>query len=109
MFRVALNRSRSVWRRLRSERDAWTRLSPEPGAAAEGDETIDIARALRKLPRRQREVVVLHYYLGFTAEGIGEVLGVTDGTVKTGLHRARKALSLALGNSEVEEVSDLGS
>lgn len=107
--KVALNLSRSLWRRLRTERAAWESLAGvRGGAVSDRDDAIDIAKGLRSLPRRQREVAILHYYLEFDVKGIGEVLGVTEGTVKTSLHRARRALALALGDRVGEEVPDIG-
>ena len=56
------------------------------------------------LPRRQREVVVLHYYLGYEVRLIAGLLDVSEGNVKNALHRARASLARAL-NVE-EEVAD---
>ena len=54
--------------------------------------------ALQTLSRRQREVVVLHYFLGESVDAIAGELGVPAGTVKSALHRARAA-SPDLGTS----------
>jgi RNA polymerase sigma-70 factor (ECF subfamily) len=48
--------------------------------------------ALRSLPRRQRQVVVLRYVADLTDDQVAEVLGVSAGTVKVHLHRALPAL-----------------
>jgi RNA polymerase sigma-70 factor (ECF subfamily) len=104
---VALNLSRSSLRRLRVERRARERLAPriaeEPSALR-----VDVERSIRALPRRQREVTVLHYFLGLDVREIAEVLGVHDGTVKTTLHRARAALAEALGEPIEQEATDGG-
>ena len=65
---------------------------------------IDLGRAVDGLPRRQREVVVLHYYLGYEVRLIAGLLDVSEGNVKNALHRARASLARAL-NVE-EEVAD---
>jgi RNA polymerase sigma-70 factor, ECF subfamily len=57
------------------------------------------------LPRRQREVVVLHYFLDLAVDDIAAQLNVTSGTVKTSLHRARAALATVLGDTN-DEVLD---
>jgi len=44
------------------------------------------------LPPGARAVFVLHDMEGFTHEEIGELLGVTSGTSKAQLHRARMIL-----------------
>jgi RNA polymerase sigma-70 factor (ECF subfamily) len=103
--RVSLNLSRSRWRRLRAEAKAAERL----GAASEhlhADPRLDIEQALARLSRRQREVTVLRYYLGMDLGEIAETLGVAEGTVKTQLSRARRALAKLLGEGDQEEVDD---
>jgi RNA polymerase sigma-70 factor, ECF subfamily len=103
--RVSLNLSRSRWRRLRAEAKATERL----GAAADQlqtDPRPEVEQALRRLSRRQREVTVLRYYLAMNVAEIAGTLGVTEGTVKTQLFRARRALAEVLGDGEQEEVDD---
>jgi RNA polymerase sigma-70 factor, ECF subfamily len=98
--RVALNLSKSRLRRVRAESRARDRaearwLSDEPE-----DDRLDIERALEQLPRRQRQATVLRYYLGFDVADIAQTLGVSEGTIKTTLHRARHAMATALGEEE---------
>jgi RNA polymerase sigma-70 factor (ECF subfamily) len=103
--RVSLNLSKSRWRRLRAEGRATESLnvaSPAPSAESRPD----VERALAQLSRRQREVTVLRYYLGMDLREIAETLGITDGTVKTQLSRARRTLAELLGDGEHEEVDD---
>ncbi|MBV8986637.1 MAG: hypothetical protein JO248_19565 [Acidimicrobiia bacterium] len=47
---------------------------------------------LARLPRRQREAIVLRYYAGMSDGEIAEALGVTTGSGKTHIHRAMAAL-----------------
>jgi RNA polymerase sigma-70 factor (ECF subfamily) len=65
-----------------------------------------VEQALARLSRRQREVTVLRYYLAMDVSEIAGVLGITEGTVKTQLFRARRALAEILGDGEQEEVDD---
>jgi RNA polymerase sigma-70 factor (ECF subfamily) len=67
------------------------------------DDHLDVVRALARLTKAQRETTVLHYYLGMTVAEIGRVLGVSDGTVKSTLHRARQILAPALGIDDPAE------
>ena len=60
---------------------------------AERDE---VARALRTLPRRQREAVVLRYYADLDEASIAHAMGCTVGTVKSQLSKAKQHLSLLL-------------
>jgi RNA polymerase sigma factor (sigma-70 family) len=55
-----------------------------------------IVEAVQGLPERQRACVLLHYFEGLTDREVGDVLGVSTGSVKTHLHRARVALRHAL-------------
>jgi RNA polymerase sigma factor (sigma-70 family) len=55
-----------------------------------------VAAALRKLPRRQLEAVVLRYYLDLSVEETAEVMGVSTGTVKSTTHRALAAVGRTL-------------
>jgi RNA polymerase sigma-70 factor (sigma-E family) len=61
-----------------------------------GDEQRAVAAALRKLPRRQREAVVLRYYLDLSEEETAQVMGVSRGTVKSATHRALAAVGRTL-------------
>ena len=107
---VSLNLARSQMRRWRTERKVTARLAPlqralpdAPGASAEAHA---VRQALSALPRRQREVTALRYYLGLDVAGIAAWLGIGEGTVKAQLFRARKALAAALADDE--EQSDAG-
>lgn len=108
--RVAVNLSRSALRRLRAERRAKERLAGDPALNGSGPSgaAVDVARALAALPRRQREATVLRYYLEMDVAEVASALGVSGGTAKTTLHRARKKLAIALGESDREEVTDRG-
>ena len=106
---VSLNLIRSGWRRTFAERRARSRLTGGPMARSP-----EVARrpdrrgaGAGRPPRRQREAVVLHYYLSMPVSEIAKVLGVVEGTVKTTLFRARHALALALREDEdSEEATD---
>ncbi len=53
---------------------------------------LDFESAIARLPDGAREVFVLHDVEGFKHREIAEMLGVTDGTTKAQLHRARMSL-----------------
>jgi RNA polymerase sigma-70 factor (ECF subfamily) len=107
---VALNLARSQMRRWRSERRARDRLGPlrddlSNAPAASGDAHA-VREALRTLPRRQREVTVLRYYLGLDVREIAASLGVAEGTVKAMLFRARHSLAALLDDRLDDEEVD---
>jgi DNA-directed RNA polymerase specialized sigma24 family protein len=61
-----------------------------------------IVRELRRLPRRQREVVVLRFLCDFSTEEPASVLGIAPGTVTAHVHRSVATLRAALADLERE-------
>jgi RNA polymerase sigma-70 factor (sigma-E family) len=93
-----VNGSRSRLRRLKVARDRrHTQLdrdaAPAEQAAMIHLEQEAVLRAVRMLPRRQREVLVLRYYDGATETEIAEALSISVGSVKT--HASRGLHSVA--------------
>jgi RNA polymerase sigma factor (sigma-70 family) len=103
---VSLNLARSHLRHRRVERNARNRLvgtrqtADEPGMSAVAHA---VREALADLPRRQREVTVLRYYAGLDVAEIAGVLGISDGTVKAMLFRARQSLAVVLGDDDLDD------
>jgi len=70
--------------------------------AMQSAEDARVTAALRTLPRRQQEVLVLRYYADLSEHDIATTLGVSRGAVKTHAHRGMTALRTALaGGLEV--------
>jgi RNA polymerase sigma-70 factor (ECF subfamily) len=68
-------------------------------ASDEGEDAIarlDLETAIASLPAGYRVVLVLHDVEGFTHEEIGERLGITAGTSKGQLFKARRAVRARL-------------
>lgn len=93
LYRAVLNHSashhRSSQRRRRREERAATLVpsaSDPPGAA------VDAHRALASLSEQQRAVVFLTYWEDLAPAQIADLLGVSDGTVRKQLARARDQL-----------------
>jgi RNA polymerase sigma factor (sigma-70 family) len=105
---VALNLARSGLRRIRSERRARARLDASMVGEPPTADRLDVGRALAALPRRQREVAVLRYYLQLNTREVASALELDVGTVKSTLFRARVALAQTLGIDENEEANDRG-
>jgi RNA polymerase sigma-70 factor (sigma-E family) len=89
--RSAIRRNRRVPRPL-AEPPA---PSAEDGALA-GEERRAAVAAVRALPARQREAVVLRYFAGLPEQEIAEAMGVSRGTVKSTTARALAALGKIL-------------
>jgi len=76
-----------------------TQPGPERSALQRAQQEV-VQRALQRLPVTYRGVTVLRYWYDLSYEEIGQVLGLTEATVKTRLHRARKMLQEALAAEE---------
>ena len=90
--RSVVNGSRSTVRRRMTERaydlpDAGIEPSAE-SAGLDGSRRAELISAVRELPRRQREVMVLRYFLDLSEAEIAEWLGVSPGSVKRHAFRA---------------------
>lgn len=118
--RILQNTMRDFWRRQKV-RNLWTTLLSSFGSQEEGEErdpleTIDvedetdnpaeqlqrsqtiaiIEKALEKLPPRQREAFVLRYWEDMDVAETAEVMGCSQGSVKTHCSRAVHALAQTL-------------
>jgi RNA polymerase sigma-70 factor (ECF subfamily) len=81
-------RRRQRWETRPEDPDRWD----PPARAAEPQTGLDLERAIARLPRGARQVFVLHDLEGLRHEEIGRRLGLSAGTSKAQLHRARKLL-----------------
>lgn len=84
---------RSFWRRRRVGSGQLAELA---AAEAEPEVCADMLAALLKLKPRYRVVVYLYYYVGFSTDEIGGILGINHNTVRSQLSVARKKLALLL-------------
>ena len=96
LHRVAVNVILQRRSALRTERERFVSdenvLVELPGRSRSDQADVDVERAIQTLPPGARSVFVLHDIEGFTHEEIGGFLGVTAGTSKAQLHRARMIL-----------------
>lgn len=71
----------------------YTRYEVEQGKTVSIEHQREIVkRLLQKLPESERTVVTMHYLAEMSCEEISQFLGVSQNTVKSRLHRARKRL-----------------
>lgn len=106
-----LNSSRTALRRGRREFSAeppgsGSAMSPFSSSSqlwladlADEDERVTVMAALRRLPNRQREVLVLRFYLDLSDQQIAEQMGIGASTVRSAAHRALVAVGRMLKES----------
>ena len=102
---TVVNRSRSVLRHLKVVAQH-PHEAPTHAAGADHDLLHDVRRrqvidALARLPRRQREVLVLRHYLDLSEREIAETLRISTGAVKS--HASRGAAALRRNLSQLLE------
>jgi RNA polymerase sigma-70 factor, ECF subfamily len=69
-------------------------------AIADRDE---LERAFRGLPLDQRAVFVLHHHVGLPLVAVAETLGIPDGTARSRLHYATRALRVAFDQARATQ------
>jgi RNA polymerase sigma-70 factor (ECF subfamily) len=102
VVRTALNAGASWWRRRSKE----TALASHDIAAADSQGTgldTPVLTALRRLPARQREVIVLRVFLDLDIDTAARQLGVAPGTVRAHLSRAMATLRTELALATTTE------
>ena len=93
--KILVNTYISMWRR-RWNGETPTDVLPEPTTTAAGADPHarhDLRVAVRRLPKRQRAVVVLRYFEDLSEREVAELLGCSVGTVKSQCSRALAKLA----------------
>jgi len=97
---TVMNLARSRMRRRMVTR---RRVEPVSTAALSAEERVvlmdeqqDVLNAMRTLPRRQRECLVLRYYVELSESEIASTLGISNGSVKSHASRGLAALAKRL-------------
>ncbi|WP_243772955.1 RNA polymerase sigma factor [Actinomadura barringtoniae] len=92
--RMSLRRRKRMWRQVEPHQPpVWSAES----AAILSEDRREVMRALQRLPRRQREALVLRYYLDFSDAEVSQVMGIRPGTVRSTMTRALAALAREMG------------
>lgn len=104
---AVVNGSRDHLRRGRRAKASMLRMVPQsellPSAeqnAMSGDDVRWLREAIRGLPRRQRQVLVLRYYLDQSEAEIAETINISRGSVKQHASRGLAALAHRLEEAQ---------
>ncbi len=107
---IVCNLARDHNRRGLMSRRHHARRPPDPPAQPLDVEVVDrlasdregerVMQALRGLPKRQRDCLVLRFHLELTEREIGETLGISPNTVKTHVRRGLATLQERLGGRD---------
>ncbi len=109
LHRLAVNVIIERFRALSTARDRFLAdgeavLERLPGSSpSKVDARMDLEVAMKRLPPGARAVFVLHDVEGYRHEEIGQLLGVSAGTSKSQLHRARMTLRAHLTATKAGE------
>lgn len=96
--RVLVNHARDTWKRDVREVATDVAATSSLGIATPDDEphrlveSAALVQALRRLPGQQRAVVVLRYYCDRSVEDVADLLGISEGAVKSAASRGLAAL-----------------
>jgi RNA polymerase sigma-70 factor, ECF subfamily len=96
--RILLRAITEEARKRRRDRVALTVLTipSQPDSSASLADRDELARVFGRLSVEHRTIVVLHHYLGMTADEAASTIGIPVGTAKSRLHYATEALRAAL-------------
>jgi RNA polymerase sigma-70 factor (sigma-E family) len=100
------NRRRRVIEQRLDDFDA--RLPPVADGAQAQVDRMAIVSAVRSLPARQREVVILRFFADLSVSETAVAIGASEGTVKTHTSRALTALREALTDKTTESTNPKG-
>jgi len=95
LYRVATNLVRRAWRARATDRDVMDAVAAESTHSQPGPDAdvMSLKAAVDALPRRLRDVVLLHYYADLPVDAVARAVGRPAGTVKRQLSEARGLLA----------------
>lgn len=101
LIRVTINQCKDVLKSF-FRRNAVSLDDLLPMAAKQESQDTQTLEAVLSLPQKYRNVIYLHYYEGYAAAEIADIMHKPVNTIYTMLARARKLLKEKLGGDEVE-------
>lgn len=101
MFRIVIHECRRIYRKQK-------RVSPTDAIPERADPSrepdLDLRDAVNRLDEPLRTLVKLHYFADLPLAQIADIMDVSEGTLKSRLHRARRQLVKWLNVSERGEI-----
>lgn len=103
---LVIDERRKSWRREVIVDQVFDVVDP-PAVSSSVEQRLDLLGALSRLPRGQRVVLVMRYWMDASVHQTAAALGCSEGTVKSqtakGLHHLRAYLDLADPIEKIEE------
>jgi len=88
LHRVARNLAHSHFRRVRAGKRAYERAGRHVTLIDPDDDAVALRAVVAALPERERDAIVMRFYLGYSVRETAAMLDCPEGTVKTLTHRA---------------------
>jgi RNA polymerase sigma-70 factor (sigma-E family) len=104
--RVMVNQHTDWWRRRPWRERPVDELYDRPvvdDPVRRADQRDALVRALARLGRRERAVVVLRYYLDLPEDAVADLMGISPGTVKSAASRALAKLRVSTALTDLDE------
>jgi len=109
LYRLAMNHCLDVLRSRQSRMsrqtdslDGESAVEPSAGPALGAVSRIDLDRAIGRLPHACRAAFLLHDVEGFGHQEVGTILGISEGTSKSQVHKARLRIRTYLTQPRAE-------
>lgn len=92
LYTIARNTCLSALRAESYRKTSSLSRSPEPAISSAPWVSVEVEQYLSRLPEIQRQVITLFYLEEKSIEDVAQLLDMAEGTVKSHMHRARRAL-----------------
>jgi RNA polymerase sigma-70 factor (ECF subfamily) len=111
LYRLAMNHCLDVLRSRQTRNSQQTDVLDEEAGGPVGTSPalgavsrIDLERAIERLPQACRAAFLLHDVEGFGHQEVGTILGISEGTSKSQVHKARLRIRAYLTQPQSENV-----
>lgn len=101
IIRILINECNHVLRK-RQRVIPFSEIRPTVNIAVGTYDDVDIRQVVDQLEEDKRQLIILHYFQDIPLKQVADILGITESTAKTRLHRTRKLLSRWIGGEDEE-------